>query len=231
MVIRCLKEFYSFVDMILTTVKKGDYLEIILEYSGIINRENENEGYDRIRVQDAKAKITAVYDENGFNVSSSTTKTIIKWLSDGKQSNYRKTNSYLSFIEDIDNVRILDIVLCNKSIKNDLISNNNKEHLSISKLCKYVTKNTGYNNVKVSLCSGNKIVTLQYVDNAFLRFVKLSDVYSLYINTESIVDKTFDKYSICSFSLCNGLPDVTSQMKFFESVAKNDGCEFKYITS
>lgn len=219
-----IREFYCFVDIVTSTIVKGDVMEIPLKYSGIIIRKGL-EDFDRVHVGNTSAVVRATYDENGLYINSTAAKSVADWLSKAKQGTYSRANSYLSFIESIDELYVDEVLLNCVDIIDGFEYN---EKLDIVGLVRYATEKTGNKNMKITLSNGRRNVTLQYGDDLFSRFVRLESFDTLYVNNDESMRKMFDGYYISNFVYGFGIPCITSQMQLFEKIAADDGCTFRY---
>ena len=155
--IHSLKEFNCIVDMLLTTLRKGDYMSIYLKYSGIIIK-GDSINFEHARVSNTKGFVGAQYDENGFSVSSTTAKSVITWLADSRNGSYMSTNNYLSFIDTLDDMEIQEIIVNGQTLMDFLTTDNNT--LNIHGLLDYCLSKNDYDSVRVNLTKGTKITTM-----------------------------------------------------------------------
>lgn len=231
MVIRHLKEFYSIVDMLISTIVHGDTLDISLSFSGIISRCMEEE-MERIHVSSTLAKISVEFNDSGLTVGSITSKSVAEWLSKSTQKNTVKTNSYLSFLTDIDELTIHSIILNGQDVLKTFESA--EGHIDLTAFCSFITsrfmEEESHKDIKVSLSNGSKTIALNYQDLTFLRLIKSEDKHTLYVNTESSMRELMKKNYLAGFSYCYGMPSVTTQVRMFEKAAIDAGCSFKVHT-
>ena len=228
MYIRNIKELCSIVDLLLTVLHKGDFIEIGLKFSGIINREG-SEFIERIHVTDAVSKISADYSESGIAVSSTTSKSVVKWLGDTKPGNHVRANSYLSFIEELDCADISSIIYNGDELITSL--ENNEGLINIANLMEFVTDRSSNTEIKVVLSTGTKQMSMLYSDNVFSRLVKLNNKYTLYVNTGQAMNRILKKYHLFAFTVCAGVPSITTRIDLYRNTATNSQCEFEIITA
>ena len=224
--IRHLKELYSVVDLLLTTIDKGDDLSILLKFNGVIARDVEDDESlaCHIRVNDAPCKVFAEYSESGIFLSSTTTRTIVKWLSSSKQGNYMRVNSYLSFIDKLDSADITSIEINGEEKVSDFT--NEYDNVDLTNLLDYVVSHSKSKDAKINLASDNKCMNMMFTDGIFSRLVKQNDMHTLYINSKDIMNKLTQKFYISGFALCSGVPSINTRIILYEKMAEQNNCKF-----
>lgn len=227
MKLRHLKEFYAFVDILLSTINKDDKMQISLVYSGIIQKETDD-NVERTHVTEAPAKITAEYTESGITVNSITVKTVASWLNDCKQGTYTRANSYLSFLVKADSIDVTSVVINDV----DLTKRFTNEYgtLNLFQLSEYAVENSGNDNIRYNLTDGQKLMTFVYSDHTFTRLVKIGDKHTLYINGEKFMNKIIGKKYVDNFAYCTGMPDIMTQVELFRKMAIDDKCKFDVVS-
>ena len=223
--LRTLKELMVVIDLLINSLDKGDYVEILLKVSGIIFRDTES-GTDKVHVSDALCKVTAEYTESGINVSSTTTKTVVKWLAQSKQGEYVRANSYLSFIDVLDSADITNIVYNSEEIIHRVTKNGK---INLNEFLDFVNKDSCDYNITFE--NKGKKLPMLYTDSVFSRFVKLNGKCTMYINTEYAMDKFLDNYTIDNYMICYGVPCVTTRIEMYKNMAVADGCTFEVKTN
>lgn len=229
--IRHLKELFCIVDLILTTLKKEDFIDITLKFSGIISREiSDDSPMNRyIHVTDAMCKVFAEYNESGIFLSSTATKSIVKWLSMSKQGNFMRVNSYLSFIESLESAEITSIEINGEEKLKEFVNPDNS--INLSSIMEYVASRTSNRDIKVNLTADNKYMSMLYTDGIFSRLVKQNETYTLYINSKEAMDRIMSKFYVSGFSLCSGVPSINTRIMLYEQMAEQDNCKFVMKTA
>ena len=222
--IRHIKELYSIIDMILHTIKRDDYIEISVKFSGIIIRYNKDNA-EHAHVTDAVFKVFSEYNESGISIGSVATKSIIQWLSKVPQCNYMKTNSYLSFIYKLDEADITSICVNGDDKLKDFV--NDDGNVCAANFMEYVIQNSKETAARVCLTCGEKTMCMIYADNVFSRVVKQDKVHTLYINSKDSMDRILRKYYVSGFALCTGYPSINTRIKMCEDYARLDESEFR----
>jgi len=84
---------------------------------------------------------------------------------------------------------------------------------------------------KVTFSSDSKNMSMVYSDGVFSRLVKLPNKYTLYVNTGKAIDRIMNRNVFSSFSVCCGLPGITTCIELYKNMAEVSQCSFDMITS
>ena len=224
--LRNLKELYVFIDLLISSLQKEDYTEVVLKISGILFKDTDT-GIEKVHVSDALCKVSAEYTESGISVSSTTTKTVVKWLSQSKQGDYTRANSYLSFIDALESVEVLSVMY--NGVETLQQYTNERKVLNLTSFIEFVNKTNC--DFCITFENNGRKLPMLYTDGVFSRYVKVNGKCTMYINTDAAMQKFLENYTINNFMICYGIPCITTRIDMYRSMAEMENLEFNVVTN